>query len=89
MNNTISRKVGNGARTKAPFCLILLLLVMLTGCVSIQPRNPLPADQVEAAAIAGIPQARFWGDDVSPFLEEEINTLTREENRDGFPALSG
>ena len=89
MNNTILRKVGNGARTKAPFCLILFLLVMLTGCVSIQPRNPLPADQVEAAAIAGIPQARFWGDDVSPFLEEEMNTLTREEIRDGFPALSG
>jgi predicted acylesterase/phospholipase RssA len=61
----------------------------LTGCVSVQPRNPLPADQVDVAAIAGIPQARFWGDDISPFLEQEMNTLTREQIRNDFPALYG
>lgn len=74
---------------KNRYWLTLALLVLLTGCVSVQPRNPLPADQVEVAAITGIPQARFWGDDISPFLEQEMNTLTREEIRDGFPALYG
>ncbi len=86
---TIFETVANGARSGVSFCLSLVLLVPLTACVSIQPRNPLPADQVEAAAIAGIPQARFWGDDISPFLEQEMNTLTREEIKDGFPALYG
>jgi predicted acylesterase/phospholipase RssA len=86
---TAFRKAGNRARAKAPFCLILFLLVPLSGCVSIAPRNPLPADQVEAAGIAGIPEARFWGDEISPFLEREMNTMTREEIKDAFPALYG
>ena len=85
----VLRETGNGMLVRAISWLTLSLLVLLTGCVSVQPRNPLPADQVDVAAIAGIPQARFWGDDVSPFLEQEMNTLTREEIRNDFPALYG
>ena len=41
------------------------------------------------AQIEGIPDARFWGDVVSPHLKYEMDNLTPEEIRTGFPSLYG
>jgi predicted acylesterase/phospholipase RssA len=68
-----------------PICLGLCIL--LGACSSVAPRSPVPDEAVDKARIEGIPTARFWGDDVSPHLEDEMNTLTPQQVSDGFPAL--
>ena len=65
------------------------LLLVLSGCASVLPRNTVPLEAVGTAQIEGIPNARFWGDDISPHLKYEMDNLTPEEIRAGFPALYG
>lgn len=65
------------------------LLLVLSGCASVLPRNTVPLEAVGTAQIEGIPDARFWGDVVSPHLKYEMDNLTPEEIRTGFPSLYG
>ena len=44
--------------------LLLVMFLALTGCRSLPPRNPTPRTHAGEAIIPGIPNARFWGDDV-------------------------
>lgn len=67
----------------------VVLLLVLSGCASVLPRNTVPLEAVGTAQIEGIPDARFWGDDISPHLKNEMDNLTPEEIRSGFPALYG
>ena len=67
----------------------VVLLLVLSGCASVLPRNTVPLEAVGTAQIEGIPDARFWGDDISPHLKYEMDNLTPEEIRSGFPALYG
>lgn len=69
--------------------VIAVSFLALAGCSSVLPRNPVPFDSVETAQIEGIPNARFWGDELSPHLKWEMDNLTPEEIRTGFPALYG
>jgi len=64
-------------------------MLLLTACSTVLPRNPAPSDMVDSAQIEGIPDARFWGDEISPHLENEMKTLSKEEIRQKFPALYG
>ena len=67
----------------------VVLLLVLSGCASVLPRNTVPLEAVGTAQIEGIPDARFWGDDISPHLKNEMDNLTPEEIRTRFPALYG
>ena len=67
----------------------VVLLLVLSGCASVLPRNTVPLEAVGTAQIEGIPDARFWGDDISPHLKNEMDNLTPEEIRTSFPALYG
>lgn len=67
----------------------VVLLLVLSGCASVLPRNTVPLEAVGTAKIEGIPDARFWGDAISPHLQNEMDNLTPEEIRAGFPALYG
>jgi len=69
--------------------VIAVSLLVLTGCSSVLPRNPVPSDAAGTAQIEGIPNARFWGDELSPHLKWEMDNLTPEEIRTSFPALYG
>ena len=40
----------------------LFVVLVLAGCAFTGERNPVPKGSVENAVIAGIPDARFWGD---------------------------
>ena len=41
----------------------VVLLLVLSGCASVLPRNTVPLEAVGTAQIEGIPDARFWGDE--------------------------
>jgi len=69
--------------------VIAVSLLVLAGCSSVLPRNSVPLDAVGTAQIEGIPNARFWGDVISPHLKWEMDNLTPEEIRTSFPALYG
>ena len=73
-------------------CRILLTAIIvasLIGCASVSPRKVVPQGFVNEAQVPGIPNARFWGDDVSPKLEERMKKMTRAEIHEELPALVG
>jgi len=75
-------------RVTLPFALLALALI-LAGCSGIKPRNAVPLELADTAEVPGITYARFWGDDVSPLMEQRVRTLTTEQVKDQFPALYG
>lgn len=69
--------------------LCCALTLALTGCSSIIPRKPVPDALIDKAEIPGIPDARIWGDDVPPRLEEVLQNVKRETAIRDMPALVG
>lgn len=63
------------------------VLLLVNGCGTVLPRNPLPAELEPSAQIPGIPQARIWGDAIPSETEERLRTLTTHELQQEFPAL--
>ena len=51
--------------------VLLGLAAIIQGCASAPKRNPLPEAYSEIAQIPGIPYARFWGDELPYFLEND------------------
>lgn len=66
----------------------LLFVVLVQGCASIPPRNPLPPESGNQAQIPGIPNARHWGDEVPPFAGDMF-AASDIEIRKRFPAIYG
>jgi hypothetical protein len=60
--------------------------MLLQACGSATVRNPLPAESNGQAAIPGIPNARFWGDE-SPFTHEVWLARSDRELEVAYPAL--
>ena len=79
-------------------CLALSLM-LLQGCATLKPRNPLPQDLESQVQVPGIPGARAWGDEVSEvFTEFALESVKQEKAAFGkdfmkrpgvFLALSG
>ena len=55
---------------------IVMVLVLLHGCATVVQRNPVPEQAVGQAQVPGIPDARFWGDEIPPnvldMVEESV-----------------
>ncbi len=66
----------------------LLLVVLIQGCASIPPRNPLPAESGNEAQIAGIPNARYWGDMAPPYTDAWLTT-SKAEIRQRYSGIYG
>jgi len=45
---------------------IVIVLVLLHGCAAVVQRNPVPEQSVGQAQVPGIPDVRFWGDEIPP-----------------------
>lgn len=55
--------------------LAVILIINIPGCASLPKRNPVPEMQSQIAQIPGIPMARFWGDQLPPYLDKRLATL--------------
>jgi len=66
---------------------ILLILIMFAGCASIPERNPLPLEQTNYAGIAGIPEARFWGDEWPKFSMDIFENYTDIQFQEEFSGV--
>ena len=69
---------NNVISTKPLLKWLLLLVVLLQGCASIPPRNPLPAESGNEAQIPGIANARYWGDMAPPYTDAWLTTSNAE-----------
>ena len=65
-----------------------MFAMLLQACSSATVRNPLPAQSSDQAAIPGIPDARFWGDE-SPLNHEAWLARSDRELAEAYPALIG
>jgi hypothetical protein len=80
-------------------CLALSLMILLQGCATLKPRNPLPQDLESQVQVPGAPGVRAWGDEASEaFTEFALTSIKQEEAAFGkdfakkpaaFLALSG
>lgn len=62
-------------------------MVFLGGCSTVLPRNPLPVELESVAQVPGIPEARFWGDDIPRHTEQRLQNLTEAELQQRYAAL--
>jgi Patatin-like phospholipase len=82
-----------------PLVCLALSLIVLQGCATLKPRNPLPEDLESQVHLPGIPGARAWGDEVSEvFTRYALESIKQEKAAFGkdfakkpgiFLALSG
>lgn len=68
-------------------CLIAILLPF-AGCKSIpkRSRNTVPQELVNQAVVPGIPDARQWGDEMPPYIEEILQSSNRQVAK-RFPGI--
>lgn len=64
------------ASTHAPGWAAVAILALTAGCTSTPERTPLPPEYTLTAAIPGVPEARFWGDEWPTYSEQRLNTFT-------------
>jgi predicted patatin/cPLA2 family phospholipase len=64
-------------------CLILLFAV--SGCGTLHPRSPLPAEHVGIANPTGYENIRDWGDHYSPTLQRSVETALKVEAEPSNP----
>ena len=68
------------------FRVVVVLVVVVTGCASVKVRSPVPEELSDKAQIKGIPRARIWGDKLPPYADEWLK-FTEAEIKTQFPAL--
>jgi hypothetical protein len=57
--------------------LLLAANLALSSCAALTTRNPLPEQYVQDAQIKDIPFARFWGDEIPPDWEDQLNEIKK------------
>ncbi len=69
------------------FLLISLIAIVISGCASISPRNPLPEQYVEHAEIPSVPGARFFADEMEVFWAKKIEAIEEGDVEHAFVGL--
>jgi hypothetical protein len=69
------------------FTIFALALFLIAGCSTVPPRNAAPDSVYAQVQIAGIPDARFWGDAAPPRADQRILGQSRDELLAMFPAM--
>ena len=71
------------------FATSVLALLLIAGCSTVPPRNAAPDAVYPKVQIAGVPDARFWGDQAPARADERIRGRSREELQATLPAMFG
>jgi predicted acylesterase/phospholipase RssA len=58
----------------------------LNGCATAPERVPLPPELTRQAAIPGVPDARFWGDEWPQYSLDQLESITAEQLKAKLPA---
>jgi predicted patatin/cPLA2 family phospholipase len=58
--------------------IVGVCLLVITGCSSNPERHILPIELTSQAAIPGVPEARFWGDEWPKFSQDRLSSITEE-----------
>lgn len=66
---------------------LVFILLLVVGCATAPERTPVPAELTNDAIIAGIPEARFWGDEWPKFSRERFENFTESEFLKNFSAI--
>ena len=65
--------------------LSVVLGIFITGCGTLHPRKPLPAELSNTATPAGYQNVRDWGDHFSPVLQRSVETALQAEAKQDNP----
>ena len=68
--------------------ILLLVVLMLSGCATAPPRNPIPEKIGGSSDIYGIVNVRWWSDESAPFIEEFLK-LPQSELKTNYPQFVG
>lgn len=73
-----SRDTGNWLRSVRRLLWLPLAALLLQSCATFPRAGALPAGEIDAAVIPGIPNARYWLDsDIEPFARSAISDIRR------------
>ena len=79
--------IANIRAKKSVFFLIIVISVAAQGCGTIPERNALPQELSEQAQIPGIPDAKYWGDNL--IIDEDWIAGTDAEIKERFSSTYG
>ncbi len=65
------------------------LIFLLQGCTSLQHRTPVPEEAYSESLVLGLPDLRFWGDEVYPLAQGLPPNPTLEELQAALPGFVG
>lgn len=66
------------------------MAIVIGGCGTVVPRNPVPPELADRSQIPEIPAARFWSDAIPPDIEQALREETdRNELLARYPPLFG
>jgi len=65
----------------------VFLVLILAGCSSTPERQSVPREYTLKAEVAGIPGARFWGDEWPTFAADKFETFTEADFRREFGGI--
>lgn len=68
---------------------LLLLTLIIMGCANSPKREPVPAELTNDVNVAGIPEARFWGNEYPKFAKDRIQNASDQELKEFLPEIYG
>jgi predicted acylesterase/phospholipase RssA len=66
---------------------VIGMVLILSACSGVPERNPVPRELIAKAAIPGVPEARFWGDEWPKWSEKRLQEAGEAELQKNFPAI--
>lgn len=69
--------------------IAIVVLLLVVGCASSTTFKPVPEELTSEVGIAGISEARFWGDEWPKFSLERFESYTDTDFRKYFPGIYG
>src|ERR1700722_19548248 len=90
-----ARTIAMSVRHRTQAALFVALLSLATGCGQAVFRKAVPEELVTQAQVAGMPNVRFWGDEVDPQLQRDFaraiqeHPITQDPNSEAGPGYGG